>query len=277
MKRYACILPALLAFSLRATAFAQEGFNIPPRVEDHFQRNTVITRIALDEKINAPLIEATSMSVYDKGKFDNTNGLVAALLGGLESGQFLAVDPNDLSKTLTYDDVLNISKSLEGEPSDPWDEPECAECDLDDTDVLDEDKLDEDVYGTANPDDVNGIRTAPFESVIEIIEDRIFDKNRSAEIHKIQYIRLVWVDPSETLPDKNFICLKYDDVLTALENTQWHNKYNDAEDRNLREIFELRLFNGITTNVSGRGVRTLVEAEFRRNQALEFEHNLWSY
>ena len=46
---------------------------------------------------------------------------------------------------------------------------------------------------------------------------------------------------------------------------------------NMREIFELRLFSSYIINVSGRGVRTLAEADFRRNQLVEFEHHLWCY
>lgn len=118
---------------------------------------------------------------------------------------------------------------------------------------------------------------AAYETALEFIEDRIFDKNRSDMIYDIQFLRLVWVDPGETLPDKNFVCFRYADVLETLEDTQWKNKFNDAEYRNMREIFELRLFSSYIINVSGRGVRTLAESDFRRNQLVEFEHHLWCY
>lgn len=118
---------------------------------------------------------------------------------------------------------------------------------------------------------------SPYEMVIEIVEDRIFDKNRSDMVYDIQFIRVVWVDPMETLPDKLIAVFKYDEVVNTLEETMWVNNHNDAEARNLREILELRNFNGYAINVSGRGVRSLPEAQFRANQLVEFEHNLWSY
>lgn len=83
--------------------------------------------------------------------------------------------------------------------------------------------------------------------------------------------------PGETLPDDNFICLKFSDVLETLEATQWKNAFNDAEDRNMREVFEERIFNSFVLNVSDHGSRTLNDAEYQRNKMLDFEHNLWSY
>ena len=82
------------------------------------------------------------------------------------------------------------------------------------------------------------------------------------------------------LKDRNknvSIDLRDSDVLDVLENTAWVNKYNDAETRNLREVFELRLFNSFVTNVSGRGIPTLANSQYRTNQLTEFEHNLWQY
>ena len=131
--------------------------------------------------------------------------------------------------------------------------------------------------GSSGMADADGIQIAPLESCIELIGNRIFDKNRSTEINDIKYIRLVWVDPGETLPDKNFVCFKYSDIVETLEQTRWANRFNDAEDRNLREIFEQRIFNEYVINVSGQGVRTLPEAQHRANQLLEFEHHLWNY
>jgi hypothetical protein len=260
------------------TVSAQEGFNIPPRREDYFQSNMMVYRISLDEKINTPLVDSYPASMYSKGEGTQTQGVVAALLEGLKSGKYLAHDPDDLSKTLTYDDVKAMAAKWNSVPDDELIDTEWEEEDDVNMKGLDEEYVDdeEDIFGTQVASDED-FSVAPFESVIEIIENKIFDDNRSAEVHDIQYIRLVWVDPAETLPDHNFICISYDDAVATLEDTQWRNKYNDAEDRNMREIFELRLFNGVLASVSGRGVRTLEEAEFRRQQNVEFEHNLWSY
>lgn len=268
MKRIASFLIA----GLTATQLMGQipGHDIPPRKDDHFQRNLVVNRIDLNEKINLPIVAVSSPALYDQLEHGETNGLVQALFNGLRSGKYLAYDADSLGKSLTWEDVSTRLAQVNGqfeeeEPFDPefiFEEDENV--DEGDYDLLDESASDE-------PD------LSPFENVVEFIEHRIFDKNRSAEVHDIQYIRLVWVDPGETLPDNNFVCFKFSEVLEVLEDTQWQNRFNDAEHRNLREVFETRLFNGFVTNVSGRGVRSLEEADFRRNQLLDFEHHLWSY
>lgn len=283
MKKLTILLVALVA---SMGAFAQiPGTDIPPRTDDHFQRNLVVNRIDMGEKINQPMVLAQDASLYAQGSYSETQGLIAALFNGLKSGKYLAYSADSLNKSLTYEDVVSVIQDIYGDsPEDPdfiedpffeeTDEFMFEEGDIDPegSNVFGEE------FGSANSNDFEGdFDRSAFESVIEFIENRIFDKNRSAQIYDVQYIRMVWVDPGETLPDQNVICFKYSDVLETLEDCQWFNKYNDAEHRNMREIFEDRLFNGYVTNVSGRGVRTLDDAAFRQNQMLDFEHNLWSY
>lgn len=269
-----------------------QASRIPPRVEDHFWRRKVVNRIDLDEKINAPLREAEDLSLYSNSAHGETQGIIAALVNGLKSGKYLAYHPDSLNKSLTYDDVVKWAQEIEGgdEAEDDWGSDDDGMDDFDAGDDFggdefgfgDDDGGFDDLEGDTDPfggggDDEEDFSLASFESVIEFIEDRIFDKNRSDMVYDIEYIRLVWTDIGETLPDKNFVVFRYSDVLETLEDTQWKNKFNDAEYRNLREIFELRLFNSVIFNVSGRGVKSLEEADFRRNQLVEFEHHLWSY
>lgn len=272
------------------TAFAQiPGHDIPPRKDDHFQRNVVVNRIDMNEKINQPLVYVQSPSLYGETDYPETQGLIVALFNGLKSGKFLAYDPDSLNKALTYEDVKGRIQRMNGEEKEEWPTEEWPDEEewIDDETWIDESNTDSegdlDVFVTDEDvftDDGSGdgdFEISPFESVVEFIEGRIFDKNRSAIVHDIQYIRLVWVDPGESLPDKNTVCFKFSEVLETLEQTQWTNKFNDAEHRNMREVFEERIFNGFVTSVSGKGVRTLEEADFRRNQMLDFEHHLWSY
>lgn len=285
MKKFTFSILAL-AIAAASPLLAQiPGTNIPPRVDDHFQRNLVVNRIDLDEKINRPLVSTTDGGLYGTNRYPESNGVIQALINGLKSGKYLAYDPDNLTKSLTYDEVkekaLNKVQqdNIDIEEGDPELWPEMEE--IDETTEADElgNSAGEFNQGGTGSQVTNGqdFPIAPYESVVEFIENRIFDKNRSAEINDIQYIRLVWVDPGETLPDENFICLKFSDVLETLEATQWKNAFNDAEDRNMREIFEERIFNSFVLNVSGRGVRTLNDAEFQRNKMLEYEHHLWSY
>jgi hypothetical protein len=296
MKKYKVSILALALIALSACALVGQipGANIPPRPDDHFQRNLVVSRIDLNEKINLPLISVSDGSLYSDNRYPETKGVITALVNGLKSGKYLAYNPDNLTESMTYEDVVakaNKKNAPEDPEIDPWEDPEdpfdpMVDPDVDPmweddkTEITDElnNEGDRNIGSAFGGAGVEGdFSMAPYESVLEFIENRIFDKNRSAEIYDIQYIRLVWVDPGEVLPDENFICLRFSDVLETLEATQWKNAYNDAEDRNMREIFEERIFSSFVTNVSGRGVRTLEEADFRRNEMLNFEHHLWSY
>jgi hypothetical protein len=284
MKTLKTSIFAIAAIAAAATSLNAQvpGARIPPRVDDHFQRSLVVNRIDLDEKINRPLVAYSDPSLYNNDRFPETQGVVQALFNGLKSGKYLAYDPDNLSKSLTYDEVLAKANSKMDQPVDEWIEeeawPEEEEGNLEMDEMLEDNGSSSGYsFNTGTSVESDQIDVAPFSTVLEFIENRIFDKNRSAEIFDIQYIRLVWVDPGETLPDENFICVKYCDVLETLEATQWKNVHNDAEDRNMREIFEERIFTSFITNVRQHGSRTLADAEHERVKLLEFEHNLWSF
>lgn len=288
MKKFAYLLLILLAGNLATEAFGQHPTEmIRPRDEDHFWRKRIVTRIDLSEKINAPLVEVESPELYANSQFGSTSGIIAALFDGLKSGKYLAYDPDNLESSLTYDDVKDrftqiegnvdpyetdweIDEEIDGELMEEYEFEEEFEWENDGNLVQEEDIL------NAGPQN-EGIDLTAFESVMELIEDQIVDKNRSDMVHDIQYIRIVWVDPGETLPDKNFLCLKYSDVVELLDDTKYNNKHNEAESRTAREIMDLRMFNSYVINVSGRGVRTMNETDYRKNQLTEYEHNLWSY
>ena len=126
-----------------------------------------------------------------------------------------------------------------------------------------------------NPDVVPEL--APYEQVIQLVEDRIFDKVRSEVVYRPEWFQLIWTDLGETLPEKYLVCFKYTDVAESLEDLSWHNRFNDADSRNMREVFEMRMFHSYLIEVSGMGIGSLAEAEYRRQQLVEFEHHLWSY
>jgi Gliding motility associated protein GldN len=286
MKAYQLFLATTaLMISSSAVSAQVPGYRVPPRTDDHFQRDLVLSRIDLTEKINLPLVSAMSLDLYTPGANTEYRGVVAALINGLKTGKYLAHDPDDLSVLLTYEDALARSQQFNGvdEVEDPeWiDEPDPEWIEEEDINI----EQDNENSGNNGFDGLAGgegdadpeIALAPLESVLEIIENRIFDKNRSAEIYDMQYIRIVWVDPGETLPDKNFICFKYSDIVETLEATRWANRHNDAEDRNLREIFEERIYNGYVLNVRDSYARTKEQSAFRAQQLVEFEHHLWQF
>ncbi|MFK7973207.1 MAG: hypothetical protein AB8F95_22755 [Bacteroidia bacterium] len=291
-----------LALLVGATSLMAQ---LRPRDDDHFWRRKVVNRIDLNEKINLPLTKRESIYYNDENqetfpKDIGREGLVMALFNGLKSGRFVAWHPDSLSVALSYDDVLARIQKFDGdiegdggfdegfdEGGDDF-EDFGGDDDFGDDFGDDEWGFDEggDEFGESTDDLEAGgsgfagdFDPAPFENVIQFVEDRIFDKMRSDMVYDVQYIEIIWTDPGETLPEKNLCTFKYTDpeVKRILELSQWKNRFNDAEYRTMREVFEMRLFHSFIINVSGEGVTELEEAEQRRQQLVEFEHYLWSY
>lgn len=287
-----------LAFLFMLTT-SQLLAQFPPRVEDHFWRRKVMNKIDFTEKVNQPLImrEWQWYRQYNQGI--ETKGLIVAMMEGLKSGKYIAYSTDSLDKPLDYTQVMDVLKEARGEKKD---DAASGDGGFDDVDGGDgSDDLGADGGGTdewgfgdsmdgeeaAAPekkptDEISfgaGDEYAPLENFITFVEDRIFDKNRSDMVYDIQYINLWFVDPGGILRDRSVCTFKYKDIMEHLEATQWKSKFNDAENRNMREIFELRLFNSYIVNVSNVnfGVQSLDEAEYRKQQIVEFEHNLWSY
>ena len=274
------------------------------RPEDHFWRRKVENRIDLNEKVNAPLIKRESpfYTNDNSAQFDQKEGLIMTLFNGLKEGKYVAYNPDSLEVLLSYDAVLKKIQEYEGSLMGEGDfdsefEDEFGEGDG--GEGFDDFEGDDDDWGFGDEEGDSGFEDleddlgdpvapagsayqgdfdpAPYENVIHFVEDRIFDKTRSDMVYDIQYIVIIWTDPGETLPEKKLCVFRYKDVLETLDRAQWKNRFNDAEYKTLREVFELRLFHSYITDISGEGLRSLQEAEYRRQKMVEFEHHLWSY
>lgn len=113
-----------------------------------------------------------------------------------------------------------------------------------------------------------------FGAVLELIEDHRMDQQSSTKKYDTKYVRLVWVDPREVLPDRNGVLFHYDEVRHILHGIQVPHPHNDAATLSLSDLLENREFTGYMINVSGRGLLTLAEAQKRANQATEREEHL---
>ncbi|MEN3041073.1 MAG: hypothetical protein ABDH66_06010 [Bacteroidia bacterium] len=286
---------SLLLVCVTGILYAQ----FPPRVEDHFWRKKVVLTIDLREKLNMPIERGqegyrlyTNYStdpITDKSPYSNREGAIVALLKGFKDGKFVGYSPKNLSQQVSFEDFDARSRRIEAGEQVPTEEGVGGE------DEFGGDEFGGDEFGGA--DELGGgIDAAPasegavtpsaekgfpylkyYRTKIRVIEDRIFDKNRSDMYYDIQYICLVQVDPKGALADEDAVCFRYKDVMDVMDDTQWRNRANDAEDRSMREIIELRRFYGYVTVVSGEESRTLDEAELRRQQMIEFEHHLWTF
>jgi hypothetical protein len=138
-------------------------------------------------------------------------------------------------------------------------------------------------------------------TIIEVMEDVIFDKRRARQYNDIQSIRLI-VSGEYTNDATNYYVatFAYRDLEKFFrehpEKAIWYNQYNSAENRNLADAFLLRLFHGdlykvdnpedlTIQDIYGTNSKTgepsvkagLIGAEYLRMKMLEREHNLWSY
>lgn len=298
-----CIVFIIPAFAQEESGSEEEGVKIQtfspmaPRREDHFWRRKVVNRIDLNEKMNAPFIKRESPHYADNDQYSEKEGIVMALFNGLKAGKYNAYDPDSLSKPMAWEDVLQKIREKEGELTGEGgdfdgegDGSDFEEYDSDGEGFEEEDYggFDEDFEdefgGDAGSDDLeedaaptSEFDSGPYESVIQFVENRIFDKVRSDMVYDIEYVEIIWTDPGEALPEEKLCTFRYKEILETLETAQWKNRFNDAEYRNLREAFELRLFHSYIIDISSQGMRTKQEAEYRRQKLVEFEHHLWSY
>ncbi len=280
---------ALLSF-LAIGSLAAAQYSV--RADDQFWRRRVILLVDLKEKINRPLVESQAKSYVkgaDKRFGGRTEGMVKALIDSWSQGKIVGYKGDSLHRTLVYTEFLNEMQKLAGGPA--AEAPASTEEGSDDAADADFGDFSDDGGDDAFPEDAGGDEAAGdavatggpaldlgnLEYQMNIIEDRIFDKGRSIMVHDIEYIRLVWSDPDGKVADRSMVSFKYDDILSILDETQWKNRFNDAEDRTIREIFDQRLFNGVVASVSQNSPNSLKEADRRRSQMIEFEHHLWSY
>ncbi|MEL7529851.1 MAG: hypothetical protein AAFN10_01010 [Bacteroidota bacterium] len=276
----------------------------PVRPEDHFWRKRVVNRISLVEKVNRPLVYHESGFYQGNPAFTEHDGIVVSLIDGLKYGKYVAYDGDEWDQTLSYGDVIQRIREHEqaldmpveddwGDDlsSSDWDTPAEEEDSEWGSDSDWEITAAEDDWATPFDDDAKTsedpftvvdeaqteIDLAPYEEVIHMVEDWIFDRNTSSMVYQIDFFEVIWTDPSGLLPEKVLARFKWKDVKDQLYATQWKNRFNDAKALSIAEVFELRIFRSILINVGGEPIRTLQEAKRRRDEMVEFEHHLWSY
>ncbi|MEO0470148.1 MAG: hypothetical protein AAF206_11045 [Bacteroidota bacterium] len=245
------------------------------RSEDHFFRRKVVNRIDLREKINRPMVQRSG-PLFNQSP-SASQGIVATLINGMKAGAYTAYHPDDYRSSMSYEEIMERVRDFDfvGGEEEELEEEEDLPDDGFEFDVIDPDLTDD--LGSTTVPGSDEASLSSFETVIHLVEDRIFDKTRSEMVYRYDYIELIWTDPGETLPEKTLAVFRYEDVAQTLDQATWVNRHNEAEHRSLKEIIELRLFNSFLINVSGNGIRTLAEAEQRRQALVEYEHHLWHY
>lgn len=112
--------------------------------------------------------------------------------------------------------------------------------------------------GLSNTDDLSFLAQstyANFDIVMELIEQKTFDKISGMEKYKPLYIRLIWYDINKTgLPDENAVLFKYEEVKGVLEEVKLTNPKNQATSLSANKNLELRNFSVYPVMISGQPV-----------------------
>ena len=132
-------------------------------------------------------------------------------------------------------------------------------------------------------------------SVLEIMEDWVFDKRRSRLFYDIQSISMII--PAEKFPEtglqRQVATFKYKDLEELFrsmpEEALWFNPQNSAEHKNLADAFLLRLFSARLIKVANpedsyiadiyntSPKEGLIASQRIEQELLELEHELWEY
>lgn len=131
-------------------------------------------------------------------------------------------------------------------------------------------------------------------SILEIMEDIIFDKKRSRLYYDIQSIKLIIpANKFETGLFRVVGVFRYKDLVELFqsmpEKAIWFNPWNSQEHRNLADAFTLRLFNARITKVENPDDQYIVDiynqsprqglmaSQWMEDEIVKYEHDLWEF
>jgi len=131
-------------------------------------------------------------------------------------------------------------------------------------------------------------------TLLEIMEDIIFDKRRSLVYYDIQSIKMVIpASEFETGVSRDVAVFKWKDLNRVFRSLPgeaiWFNRQNSAEHRNLADAFDLRLFgsrlvkvdnprNDYIVDIYNRSLKEgLLASYWLEMELMEKEHNVWEY
>lgn len=274
-----------------------------PRLEDHFWRKKVRYRIDMLEKVNKPFKESEPRNLYDedsklynsnKERFSFYKGIIDALLANYAQQIIPGYNPDTLDNGLEFTEFHKRYKNVTASGAEPSGDSEGGDEEGDEDSEWDSEAGDDETakvgqvqatVTTNTSGDVLPTQTVELtqdfsgmSKFIDVIEDRIFDKNKSDMFFKQEYVILSAKGVNSEVP---LVAFRYDDIKDAVLNScLWKNRFNDAEYRTLKEVFELRLFNSFLTAVglgNEYGLQDIYDSEKKRLQMIDYEHNLFEF
>ena len=269
------IIFILLVYFNSAALYAQTVYNSnsvrPVRNYDILYKKRVIRALDLREKQNRPFMAVN-------------NEMTKLLLDAVEKGILIPYTNDSLTTALTLKEVKQRLLMPSDMPAYDINNP-------DDTTTL---YL---TYGENWREQVGLVNYYLPKDLyqVEISEDFIFDKNRSRTIYDIQAITIyIPADhpanlkgiqlPLASFRFKNLVEKVFKDNPKAI----WYNPQNEQEHKNLADAFELRLFSSYIIKVSNPKDEYLTDiyndpekgimaSQWKANELLEYEHNLWEF
>ncbi len=280
----------ILSFSLLATVahaqMAEYGFDDkdpfspnsvhPVRKADVMYNNTVWVRMDLREKVNEPF-------------FASNNEITKIIIDAVKAGVLRPYKNDSLITRMTiqeFNDNLKIpgaEESLDtdlgfgGDTGGAWGGDGGGAWGGDDA-----------WGGDGAAADVGPDEFFPKQIyILEIKENRMFDRKRARMVYDIQSVKLII--PGELYPtgiDKELATFSYKELVTNVfvDNPQatWYNAKNTAENKNLADAFALRQFAGKIIKYSNPK-DFMIDDIYKGNMKLglaksqEFEHRLVVY
>lgn len=285
MKRVTCLLigglrcifsfTAVFAGELdvESTRSAYNPHSLHPIPEENILiKNRIWRHIDLKEKINKPF-------------FPHKEEITKVIIEGVEAGLLIAYLDEDFTMPMTKEEFFEKLKLPE---VDHFSEEDKALEFADDDDW--QDKTQQET--SAIKDDKRSDYFLPSQvSILELVEDWIFDKVRSIQLYDIQSVKLmIPADQFETGLQKEIGILKYKDLAAYFDEkgTTWVNVKNSAGNIKMTEAFALRLFSSSIVKLENPDDNTIADIYNKTPKAsaiaskeleealLEKEYFLWS-
>ncbi len=304
-----------LAFvGFAGSVHAQEGLSTNP-AEDQYNPNSVRpipkyeqlykqriwTRVDLEQKLN-------------KGFFAKNNEFAKIVIDAVKKDYIQNIYWEDsLTRKMTKAEFFERLNKTQVDNSEPEEQPlyevdypyfEGDIVSYNDVDYVCKKDLNDNEVGIAPSSDPNLWEVYKGEqaekyfptdiTLMEVMEDIVFDKRRARQYRDIQSIKLI-VPGKYSNDGANYYVATF--AFKDLERffrehpdeAVWYNQQNSAENKTLADAFLLRLFHGELykvenpdnlpiTSYYGQSAKVgLMASQWEEMKILEREHNLWSY
>ncbi len=120
-------------------------------------------------------------------------------------------------------------------------------------------------------------RIPEYEVVLELIESKYFDAQESKEKYRTEYVRIVFVDPTETGPEEGVLLFKWEEIADFLEGVKLQHPRNEASTLSAKQWLELRRFSSYPVEISGRALWSFKEVQERIKRSLGKEAVNFTY